>query len=318
MLERNKIYDIIRALCMLEIVCLWHLNDYPVLEIHLPAVFGRITDGCLACFFLLSGVLNSSKKRSAIDFYKKRITRLYIPYVAALLVAYLVPMPQSVPSIMSLLYAILGMSCFVGPMPYTLWFVCVLLIFYLITPVYTTLSKCKHGMIYEICILVLIEAVFFVLYYFALLDLRIILYWPFYATGLIMSRSKFEYWIGNKWFMFILIGLSVPLFFSFYHVGLIGRPFVNLCVLNWIVLVALVMDKFLSKSRIFDKIISWVSYSSMFCYLFHRPIYSFFLDVFPVHGIYIVPIMIVIVLIVGYFLQRGYDMLLNKISQCFK
>lgn len=92
MIKRIKYVDIARALCVIWIVCFWHMNQYLIDECkifpsdsYIREVALNITDGVLALFTLISGYFMSKKevydKKGILEFYKKRLLRFEIPLI---------------------------------------------------------------------------------------------------------------------------------------------------------------------------------------------------------------------------------------------
>lgn len=82
-MSRNCAYDNTRAICMIWIVCIWHLSGYidlfPI-EFYSESA-SYITDSCLAAFSFLSGFFLSKyeivNKTDFVCFYKRRFIRYY-------------------------------------------------------------------------------------------------------------------------------------------------------------------------------------------------------------------------------------------------
>ena len=131
------ILDIIRALCILWIVVVWHGNDYLPMEYHWSSVVvpGIVTKVVLFLFTLLSGMLLSKynfwAKEDVWNFYKRRFGRFYILFFIAVLLFYLCGFYTLKTSIK----CISGISMFIGQAPFTLWYISMLMVFYILTPI---------------------------------------------------------------------------------------------------------------------------------------------------------------------------------------
>ena len=71
---RKKHFDCIRALCMIWIICIWHMGDYSVINVA-GIVGSDITMGVLSMYMFISGSLSGkydlSDTKSALLFLKK-------------------------------------------------------------------------------------------------------------------------------------------------------------------------------------------------------------------------------------------------------
>lgn len=136
-MSRNYAYDNTRAICMIWIVCIWHLGGYIDL---FPTEFysgnaSYITDSCLAAFSFLSGFFLSKyeivNKEDFFYFYKRRFVRYYpLFFISALsltIVGY-------IPNLKIFLLTITGLGVFFPPQAPTLWYISMLTLFYLFTP----------------------------------------------------------------------------------------------------------------------------------------------------------------------------------------
>src|ERR1700730_13635413 len=128
--------DVMRAVSMLYIVGFWHLLDYTkVVTWHHNPVTYRLTVGALALFVLISGFLTGRKDgglaRGEIwRFYETRFLRIYLPFVIAsgLFLA------AGIGDTLALVKGVTLVAMLLAPPPFTLWFVSMILLFYLIAP----------------------------------------------------------------------------------------------------------------------------------------------------------------------------------------
>lgn len=135
--EDIYILNVIRTLCIIWIVVMWHGNDYLPERMHwdflLPA-FEIVTKIVLMVFAFLSGVLlskyNFSSLGETIYFYRKRFTRFYILFFIASLLFY----AHGWMTWKMLIKCLSGVSIYMHGTPYTLWYMSMLMSFYLLTP----------------------------------------------------------------------------------------------------------------------------------------------------------------------------------------
>ncbi len=121
---------------MLWIVGIWHGLDYiPGLPSHKNGFTSALTVIILALFVLVSGYLMGGRtvtldRRGLSDFYARRFLRIYPPFVIAAGLFAL----RGLEPIQTLAKAALLIAPLHGPTPMTLWFVSVLCLFILVTP----------------------------------------------------------------------------------------------------------------------------------------------------------------------------------------
>lgn len=100
MTNRIETYDILRALMVIWIVCIWHKLDYQSSHngwIGYNSICFDVTKIVLASFTLLSGIfLNKysiSSYSDVLTFYKKRLLRFYPLLIIALFLFYYTTRP---------------------------------------------------------------------------------------------------------------------------------------------------------------------------------------------------------------------------------
>lgn len=326
--SRDCAFDIVRALCAIEIVAFWHLGNYlPVDYQYSPNVlhWGElITWGSLATFTFMSGFFLSkysfTNRKSIWTFYKKRIIRFYFFYVAAVLTLWvggLIVGESFFYDSRQLLLTLLGMGEFLYPYPPTVWYFCMLVFFYLLTP----LIGAQNTITKKIIISIILFASLCLIKFFNILsiDERLLMYFPFYFIGLIMSKwvvSVFKiWWVGLVSF---LIWLTVCVFFKQFDI--LGAIVVDSLFIIFIIAVG----DFLTRNKGISTFFSYISYSSMLAYLFHSHFYL--LAVFLVNygsigsmreatlTLWSVPIVIFLIFTISYFVQMIYDSIINRLQ----
>ena len=131
--------DLVRVICMMWIVFVWHLKDYLPGEYQM---FGSIlkvsqwiTVTALFAFTLLSGYSMAKYKfqsfKDVLSFYKKRLIRFYPLYLVAILCFWWFGWYSSV----TVIKCMTGIALFFNEAPLTLWYMCMLMFFYMITPI---------------------------------------------------------------------------------------------------------------------------------------------------------------------------------------
>lgn len=300
-MNNNRIlyFDIARSVCVIYIICFWHIGDY--IGISYPKLFTDITTGVLATFTFLSGLFLSKKRMSICEFYKRRLSRFFFLFLIACITYY---MAGSIKSSSQLLLAITGLSCFMPPQPMTLWYFCMLIVFYFITPF--ILYKANSTKI----LLARAVSSFIILAFVITIcggDHRIPQYLVFYLLGFfiplgILKSEKIASWVLIWGALFCVI--------SKYYPSKVCTDFIfPLGVICLLITLAYFLEKVIN--AFMKKAIVTISYLSMAAYLFHRQWYGIFKIIFMKDGqllpYFIVPIMIFSLLVVAWCIQYLYD-----------
>lgn len=191
--KRVECVDCARALCMLFIVGIYHMNDYlkdPVFE--KGSLTTILVTAALATFAFISGYFLGKKRIArpgdALDFYRGRFIRLYPLFFISSCSLYVVSIVLHgyFTSFGQLILTLPGVACYAGCPPLTVWYVSMLLSFYLITPLILSMPQRMRRIIAA----GLIYAALIALKYSGILpiDYRIIQYYPLYFTGLICAE----------------------------------------------------------------------------------------------------------------------------------
>lgn len=138
-MERDYRFDVARVLCMTFIVAFLHLYGYIYDAVSANVIpWCRILcDSCLGLFTFTSGYLLGKKycfgqgETKIKDFYINRVVRIIPLFLLASLALWLIGFNGTRATI----YGILCLSPFLTPSPMTLWYIPVIIICYLITPI---------------------------------------------------------------------------------------------------------------------------------------------------------------------------------------
>lgn len=303
--------DLVRVIGILYIIGYWHIFNYTdPFPIYNNFVTDLITRIILAVLTLISGFYAASSYHgNTLNFYKKKLLRIYPLYLVAIVVFVIL----RITNISTACYAILSLSMFKEPAPHTLWFVSMIIIFYFITPFLLNVMVKLN-----IKFLILVSATFLLLLYIhesitGLLDIRMLMYFPSYVFGLILSNRKIKL---NHFF-----GLStiLPLFFL---VCVKDSNIISIVKVPFITYIAIVLFCWGKEYRFSSKrlihIVEVLSYSTWCMYLFHRPVYTLLVYfVRPVGFYYQLTLLLFIGLpftnILAYLLQYIYDLLYKKV-----
>ena len=309
--QRNYSFDFARALCVLWIVGFWHLLNYLPQEFRLGEqalpICKEITFSVLACFTFLSGYFlkkyEFNKGHDVLTFYKKRFKRFYPLFVVA---AFSLIICGS--TIRQILFAITGLSMLYPPPIQTLWYFSMLLFFYLCTPLLKVSNKrTMQNIVFALFLLAILIGG----YFFA--DRRMIMYFPFYVLGLNIPNK-----IVEKTLNIYTLLLSIGVFIGFCF---IGSDNIVLQIIQALTGVFAILS--FSKIVYNDKIqipIAFIAEASMCAYLFHRPIYTIItvllrkVSSYQYMPLLIAVISVIVVFIIGYYIQRLYNKLNNQIS----
>ncbi len=286
---------------------------------HNPAIDmggAIITRGVLSCFTFLSGFFLGKKQISVESFYKSRLLRFWPLLFLSATSMYIMGL---IDNTYAYLGTITGLSCFVMPWAFTLWYFSMLIFFYAITPLllYKDNHPLKTHRVTNIIIRGVVILILLTLYsQFNTETERLIPYYVFYVLGIItpysmMGRLK-KIYIQVVFTVLSIASIYVDLLFkeevlhvvaSFFIVGMI------FIISSWI--------EAIGNSRM-NKTFTLISYSSMCAYLFHRQVYGVIAfvskRVFGFVPLSLAPIMIIVILVAAYFVQNYYDIIINKLN----
>ena len=299
----------LRAFSMLYIVGYWHLFNYTAAFEEFNNFFTyKLTLIVLGLFVFISGFLLGSpakKSVSLLDFYRKRLIRIYPLYAMAVIFFYFHGIINGKTSVNSLLL----LSMFYGPTPQTLWFVTMIMVFYLVTPLLLKLVAAPVRYLF-FCI-GLFSVILILRTAFHTVDYRILLYFPCFCVGIYCSRygliTRFvNMWSGLLLLLFWLM-LSPIAIDSWLYNPLKSIPMILSCTY----LIFLFSYRYESKFKNL-RIISFLSYSSYTMYLFHRPIYTmlkalYFPENSRLQVLYLLTLGLAAVSLVSWGIQKLYD-----------
>jgi peptidoglycan/LPS O-acetylase OafA/YrhL len=311
--HRNSAIDALRAFMVLFIVGYWHLMTYVGTGAsHVNATSSCVKMIVLGTFTLISGLLLGKSRiefsiTGWIQFWRKRFVRLYPLYALALIGLVLLWLTE--PDV-AWRAAWLG-SLTAPPAPMTLWFATMIMLFYLITP---SLLRISLPHIY-----VVIGALWLMAICWHLLkspiDLRLVLYFPCFAAGIVLGRKNTTTSQLKLGWMIGLFGLSVVLAMNEYSndlVSMLSRA--PLVLLGSLSLLAL-GSRTLAKLGTY-RIVVELSYCSLALYLFHRHVFTAWFRLIQPHSAQSQLALAILValpssIIAAWCVQKGYDWLLT-------
>lgn len=311
--DRNIAIDLLRVLCIGYIVGYWHLIPYTDwLPGYANAVTEAIKDIALGTFVFSSGLLLARRdlrlrREELSEFYRRRVLRIYPLYLLALLLFG----ATGLAAWDVLLRAALLISMFAPPAPPTLWFVTMIMLFYLLTPL---LIAAAHRTGYFLATGVGLYAA--CLGYDACvqpMDSRLFLFFPAFALGVYVQRIGTAHGFLQRRRLYLL-ALLIPAFFA----GLPdGRGFDTLTSVLRAPLAMLgaalcVVYAERWGGRLHSPFILLLSYASFGVYLFHRLVFKAAIALYyPAEGfaqaLYLLAVAVPASFVIAYALQKRYD-----------
>lgn len=323
--QKTKIleFDILRSIAIL-LLLLHHGGVYNFLVFGFPLthLYTYTQLYLLGSFIFLSGYLSISalQKRSLKAFFTTRIVRIYIPYVVALLL-FLIMLEVKV-SEMDLAIHLLGAQMVLSPKLttpiLTLWFVGLILVYYGIFGV--LLKTFKNNIYLMAAILLVLGCAAFLRTDYDLISRRFFYYYLVYAAGVLLARSNLlDKLTTSRYYLLDKAGLAVvgvvllaPLQSQVGEEVSIPLVLVITFYILAMVLLSLSMARKLVQTKINIAFFSFVSSSSFFAYLLHRPIWDIGLALYQPKSItqlslYVILLGYLVVVPVSYWLQKYYN-----------
>jgi len=272
----------------------------------------RITWIVLGTFVFISGYFLGKKnidRTNLVSFYKKRFVRIYPPYLIAIFIFSILGLYDNTTSIK----AIFGMSMFIRPAPGNLWFITMLLFFYIICPIclYFLKKSVIHYLLFFITIISILSLYEYLsneIFNYYYLDIRIITYLVPFMLGIFTANNNYT---PKK---NILIITSILFFIFSCSVKtknmnlLLATPLISTSSL----LLFTIFNKLTIKQKYTQKTILFLSTSSYFMYLYHRPLYMVCKNIFfpktqLMQLFYLVTVCIFIIIPLSYLMQMTYN-----------
>ncbi len=183
--QRLVFIDWIRAVGILYVVAFWHGFEWVRGEpFHITPVTTALKFTALGLFVFVSGYLLGRQPidltaRGLMQFYRRRLLRIWPLYAVALLVFFFLGLADADVAWRSAF----GISLFWGPAPLTLWFVAMLLSYYVLAPfLVTAASRSTLHLIVASGVLLAVIVVLKTALPHG--DSRIVLYFPTFVLGI--------------------------------------------------------------------------------------------------------------------------------------
>jgi peptidoglycan/LPS O-acetylase OafA/YrhL len=202
----------------------------------------------------------------------------------------------------------LAVAMFVKPSPTTLWFVTMLIPLYLISPYLSWIARNRHQFV-----VVSVSIFVALLLYsksFSTMDNRLLVYFFAFCAGIWVARHQ-EEMTATRLSPIVLLAIGSTLFsFTVERNVESSLRCIPLAVFPAL-LTLLTAVKYGGRIQT-ARWINFISVSSYFMYLFHRPIYSMLRDIyFPANGMrqlaYLLFVCLPVVLACSYVGQKAYD-----------
>lgn len=312
MQSRNHAIDWLRAWSVLYIVGYWHLFNYVLNFPQYANIYTTyLTYIVLGIFTLTSGYLLATRSLhlnfyEVKTFYYRRLIRIYPLYFLALIAFLFTGLANS----KTVLKGMLLTSMLQPPAPPTLWFITMIMLFYVIAPV--LISYTEQLIAYLIWCGIIIISLISIHVFIQPIDLRILMYFPAFAAGIIIARNQLLHYMLNK-YRWLLALLLMPAFWLF-TTGKDNTLYGIAALIPSIVVGSLAFlvyaEQYLGNR--YNAIIAVISYASFCMYLFHRIVYKYLVMLyFPQELLLQIAYLLIfgvgISFIISYMIQKYYD-----------
>lgn len=315
--ERNYSYDFMRSVSMLFIIFILHFTQYlggSVSNWYSTEIARLLTAGALSIYTFLSGILSAkhhfTSKKDVFHYWKGRFVRIYPLFLLTVCGFYLIGLLDTLETVFS---AAGYFGCLIPNAPKTLWYVCMLMLFFLIMPVINFFSE-KNNMFaiigflaFEVILLVDIKIVGG--------DRRLLLYWPFFFIGNSIARFGLQEKIFRIRNIVISVLISIICVYVIMNNCIKYSTIIELFFGCSLVMTMLFIGKQATKIKQVAWIAQKISYSSYVLYLIHRIVFYLTYEKCGRVEIQVVPILFISMIVVSYMIQYCYDLIIKKIAK---
>jgi peptidoglycan/LPS O-acetylase OafA/YrhL len=309
---RDAAIDFLRAACILYIVGFWHLVPYTQSFPGYANVYTEcIKDIALGTFVFCSGLLLAGRPFTMswpdlAAFYRRRVVRIYPLYLVALLLFGVAGLAGHA----VILNAIVLLSMFRPPAPYTLWFVSMIMTFYLVTPLLLWLVRSPR--VYLPAGIALLVLGIPVHLYVHPLDTRILQYLPCFLLGIAWQRYPLPEPVYARRFVLLVAGMLVA--FLLYRLQHGQELYAALGRIPAILAGTMLLYQFVDRysGRLQSQLVARMAYASFCIYLFHRLVFHYSIGLYFPDGeywrlAYLLGVVVPLIVVVSYFTQLFYD-----------
>lgn len=266
--------DLFKFLAIFYIVSYWHMFNYVNVFDDYNNIFTDIFTRILLGYFVFVSAFFAGKalaKKSIKGYIKDKIVRIYPLYLLAILTFFML----GISSNFSLFTAVFSLSMFIKPAPWTLWFITMIMMFFLISPLFLRFLNLSTYKMFG-----LLTSLFVVYYIYDIfigrLDYRLYMYTlPFVFGFLESSNDKNSISkIMSKAQLVIAFCIGIYIAFHFYqsHSELV-RHISKVPLVLFGASLAFLFSCKVKISTEYRGIITKLSYASFCMYLFHRPVF---------------------------------------------
>ena len=282
--NRKTYIDVVKTVCCIWITLIWHMNEYLLVPRQVENTIGLVfTDTVLAVFFFFSGALAVKRGILADAFETKDIgswllnkfLRIYPLFAVSLTSIFIATKFFKVYEITFSQYilSLVGLGWIAPSQIATFWFVSQLITYIIITAFIIRIRSIK------------IRGILIVSVYLALLllllcgiDERMILFYPAYFGGFVLSKCIFEIDLKRNVHLIGIISIAACMVLLFFARRCADYETINIplkvasftVVGTGIIYVCLLISKFQFMTIVY-KLIGYASYCM---YLFHRQVYE--------------------------------------------
>ena len=320
-------FDVLRAVAILLLI-LHHggIYNFRIEEYSLLPMRNIVALFLLGTFLFLSGyfLVQSLERRGMWDFWRDKFTRLVIPYWIAILLFIVVLEATNNP--LDILIHFTGSQMVLAPRfttpVLTLWYISLTLVYYLIFGfLLIWIRKPLHILmaafvVYGVAALLRMK--------FGLFDHRFFDYFFVFGAGVFLAKTDWLKRLGTTRFLLldklVLFALSFVILYPLRnHIRDDVRILVVFAITFFIlssILLSLSVLKLVVKIPLVYHFFSVISTASFFAYLLHRPIWGLLIGTGTTLSrltlsIYLLLIGFFVVIPVSYFLQIGYDRVID-------
>jgi len=322
-------FDLLRALAI--IMLMFHHSQaygFTLFGFPLEGLTPYFEAILLGIFIFISGYFAQrsfqKENKGSVSFFFSRMLRIYPPY---LLAVFLYVTILGITLKRNDLIVYLSGTHFIFAPNYakpviTIWYIGAIILFYLVFGI--LLSNLRTTKPLVIVSALVFAAAFALHLWTGLLDERFFKYFIVFLAGILFARlDYFSNWLSGdavliKTAIAVLGTITFSLVLAFSSVSPFYILGVVFFIISWIVLLFSLATKIRAQGLV--KLAGLISYASYFAYLIHRPLWEWLVGVFSIdvwrNQVFfkLFPASI-IVFILSYFLQYGYDRLLAVFRQ---
>jgi peptidoglycan/LPS O-acetylase OafA/YrhL len=310
--ERDAAIDFLRAVCILYIVGFWHLVPYTQSFPGYAGVYTEyVKDVALGTFVFCSGLLLAGRtvpltRAGLAAFYLRRVLRIYPLYALALLGFGVIGMAGK-PVIV---HALLLVSMFLPPAPYTLWFITMIMVFYLCTPFLLRLSASPRAYLLAGAGLLVLGVLEHRLVH--RIDTRILQYLPSFLLGIAWQRMPaLQTRVARRTLWLAAVLVAAFLLYRLQHGQELGAALGRVpAILAGTLLLYSAAGR--ARARLRSAPVAYLAYASFCVYLLHRLVFHYAIAVyFPADGtarlLYLECVVLPVIVLLSFSVQWVYD-----------